>query len=507
MARALPTQYNLTTYILIVMSNMTIPQRSRPCSRDEVLAALRTFVRSAEPGAPLPSDARLAAGWRLSPRTVARAMKTLSSEGLVIRIRGRGTFVAPAEDMPPRTEHRRNAASDLAEALRRDIFLGQLAQGEPLPAIKFIRRHFRVAAATVSAAYRMLADDGIVSRVGQTYFVGRLADIVNRTNAGDIVVYLFSGAARERALFSRSYGTAFHRMEDLLARNGYTVHYRPAQALADDCLRWRHGGFPRGLVLTTVGPSEYRHISGLIAQVRRHRTSTDLPIVCDWSGGVLREARRAMTLIYGAGQELAKHMARFLIGKGWSRATFVLDSAHFRHTGRYCNLWDFLTMRAELLHLRPDFAWRLIVVRTTERQAWDTLGLELPESSLRQALGVYGPVSLGAFSDEVQSVGTLADGLAEHVRAGGCLVFQRDEYAAEALTWARDHRMRIPGDIAVLSTDDKPRYYHLGLSRLEVDWDGLGILMAHCLMHPGRVPRTPSGVPPSPVRTIEKQTT
>ncbi|MBD3240995.1 MAG: GntR family transcriptional regulator, partial [Chitinivibrionales bacterium] len=207
------------------MPNMTDSSgRKGSTSREHVLAALRAHVRAAAPGAPLPSDARLAQRWGVSPRTIARVMKTLSSQRLVVRVRGKGTFVAPVEDTDHPVGVRRNAAADLADSLRRDIFLGHLVEGEPLPAIKFIRRQFGVAAATVSGAYRVLADEGLVSRIGRAYFVGRLADMVNRRNAGDIIVYLCSDSARERVLESRSYGTAFHRMEDLLARNGYTVH-------------------------------------------------------------------------------------------------------------------------------------------------------------------------------------------------------------------------------------------------------------------------------------------
>ncbi|MBD3241720.1 MAG: hypothetical protein GF331_14105 [Chitinivibrionales bacterium] len=259
--------------------------------------------------------------------------------------------------------------------------------------------------------------------------------------------------------------------------------------------------------MTVMNSRQYGRVSGLITHIRRHRKPVDLPIVADWSGELLRGAQRTMTLIYGAGQELARHMARFVLAKGWRRATFVLDSDHFRHTGRYCNLWDFLTMRAELLHLQPGFDWRLIVVRTTPKPSWDPLGLELPEHSLSRALSVYEPVSPGVLVDQVECVADITECLGGHAHASDCLVFQRDEYAAASLAWAREHGIRIPADVAVLSTDDAPRYYHLGLSRIEIDWDSLGVFMAHCLMHDGRLYRSTFGSPGLPIRVIEKQTT
>ncbi|MCC3275541.1 PLP-dependent aminotransferase family protein [Arthrobacter sp. zg-Y20] len=62
-------------------------------SADRIVADLRTWISSAAPGAQLPPSRTLVARYGVSPVTVQRALRTLSSLGLVEGRPGAGTFV------------------------------------------------------------------------------------------------------------------------------------------------------------------------------------------------------------------------------------------------------------------------------------------------------------------------------------------------------------------------------------------------------------------------------
>jgi GntR family transcriptional regulator len=65
----------------------------------QLAADLRQAVASGRypPGQRLPTEAELVTSTRLSRQTVRRAFQELVSEGVVYRVRGRGTFAAPGE--------------------------------------------------------------------------------------------------------------------------------------------------------------------------------------------------------------------------------------------------------------------------------------------------------------------------------------------------------------------------------------------------------------------------
>lgn len=62
---------------------------------EQIAEYLRGLIATSEPGDRLPSDAELCDRFGVSRMTARQAVQVLASEGLVVRRRGAGTFVAP----------------------------------------------------------------------------------------------------------------------------------------------------------------------------------------------------------------------------------------------------------------------------------------------------------------------------------------------------------------------------------------------------------------------------
>jgi GntR family transcriptional regulator len=80
----------------------------------EIEQVLRARIAALSPGDGLPSDTALCAEFGVSRMTARQAVQVLAQEGLVERIRGRGTFVA----QPPAHRHAGNLLSFTTEMLR-----------------------------------------------------------------------------------------------------------------------------------------------------------------------------------------------------------------------------------------------------------------------------------------------------------------------------------------------------------------------------------------------------
>jgi GntR family transcriptional regulator len=110
--------------------------------------SLRARVASLDPHAPLPSDAQLCEEFGVSRMTARGAVQRLVQDGLVYRVPGRGTFVAPA---------RANRA-----ASRILSFSDEMRRRGRVPSSRVVERSRRPA--TSDELRRLGADDVVVLR-------------------------------------------------------------------------------------------------------------------------------------------------------------------------------------------------------------------------------------------------------------------------------------------------------------------------------------------------------
>jgi len=164
----------------VVVAAVSPEDSFRPRYR-EIEQAIRQRLARLKPGAELPSDAQLCEEFAVSRMTARHAMHRLAQEGLVFRVRGRGTFVGE-----PPTHRRANSllSSRLLgralrvptreEATRLQLKDGEkllwlkrirLADGHPI-ALESTRLHRRTAAAVLAADLQSESLHAVLVRAG-----------------------------------------------------------------------------------------------------------------------------------------------------------------------------------------------------------------------------------------------------------------------------------------------------------------------------------------------------
>ena len=114
----------------------------------EIEQALRVRIATLDPHSPLPSDAQLCDEFGVSRMTARGAVQRLVQEGLVYRVPGRGTFVAPARAG--------RAASHVLS------FSDEMRRRGRVPTSQLVERRTR--GATDDERRRLGADDVVVLR-------------------------------------------------------------------------------------------------------------------------------------------------------------------------------------------------------------------------------------------------------------------------------------------------------------------------------------------------------
>jgi GntR family transcriptional regulator len=115
----------------------------------QIELALRDRIATLSPGDPLPSDAELCAEFGVSRMTARNAMQRLADEGLVLRVPGRGSYVAE----PP--THRR--------ADRLMTFSREMERRGRHPSSRLLNREIRPSSPAEAAALGLGAGEPIVA--------------------------------------------------------------------------------------------------------------------------------------------------------------------------------------------------------------------------------------------------------------------------------------------------------------------------------------------------------
>jgi DNA-binding LacI/PurR family transcriptional regulator len=100
----------------------------------------------------------------------------------------------------------------------------------------------------------------------------------------------------------------------------------------------------------------------------------------------------------------------------------------------------------------------------------------------------------------------LDEALALH-RTADIWIFNQDQDAAAAVRWAQERRIEIPARVSVLTLENNPQNYELGISLCEPDWEHAGYLLAHAIIGDFPIEKTSKGFLRTRARVVTKLTT
>lgn len=140
-----------------------------------IAETLRERLAGAAPGSALPSETSLAAEFGVVRNTVRRALAELERDGLIVTLPGRGRVTsAPAGTTV--AGYRR-----IAEDLRHQIAVGELAPGQRVPSETDLMHRYGVSRGTARRGLALLEATGLVRAV---HGIGRFVDATGRRAMG-----------------------------------------------------------------------------------------------------------------------------------------------------------------------------------------------------------------------------------------------------------------------------------------------------------------------------------
>ncbi len=440
--------------------------------------------------------------------------------GDVVRIRGRGTFVAPGPQPVPAVDRAQQvSAASLAGQLMAGIGRGELKRTEPLPSQKQLAAQFHVAPATVARACRELAAQGLLTRIGTRWFVGRFAALVRGETRKQVYLFATDAAEFRGAFRSDFLAHSYRRLHHELSANGFVLLFATWDELPGHLAQWvRSRRMPYGVVFYKVSNERIELVRALaagITRAAREAREPPPPVLVDFHRNPPASRVAGHVLLRShLSTSVARETAAFTALRGYRRVCFFhdvrvpydIDSGY-----SWSSVWPVLKLRNELRIAAPAVPFRLIAGNagrpfSVDRYLGRHMG-SLTETTASAVLKAYGMRSLWDIAGECIAAPVFAEYYPELAEPGTLWVFAADRLAVEALEWARNHEVRVPQDLALVGLESDLDCLPAGITCVEPDLDTLGYLMAQAVIGDMPVTKTTRGYLRTPAIVRERLTT
>jgi DNA-binding transcriptional regulator YhcF (GntR family) len=460
------------------------------------------------PGSRLPADNQLAAQWCCSARTVRRVMKRFETQKLVERIRGNGTFTFK-EKSPSPEQHLHAASHDRIAAHLRDLIgTGLLKRNAVLPQIKQMCLQFKVTAATVSKAYRLLESEGTTSRIGKHWYVNPSDMRINRQGRPCVHFYNIVGSSLgDLVRESELRAPVYRYMERELLECGYRIRYFNGEDLLIHLSNATTdtGTLPEAIVITYVSKADYDNLLRRIRQFAFTNRDTVRALII--TGAYQRPPAGIMVMCTGNITTVrARTFALFTQEKGYRSLAFFqryLDDSMdvFLHN---------LKIIRELSHYCPCVAVKSHLNFPAQNidgnAVVDKIINYLGEDYFSGWLGKYEPVSLTSLRKQWQCDTTPDLSFGDYLDCDAWL-FQFGADAIAAVAWLAKQGVRVPADKHIICLEDSNELFSAEITHCGYDWRTTGYLIAHALIGDIPIRRTKHGFIPTSATLLQRTST
>ncbi|HAO99863.1 MAG TPA: hypothetical protein DCQ83_07440 [Fibrobacteres bacterium] len=466
------------------------------------------------PNSCLPPDRELAKQWDLSAITIQRTLSKLREQDKIVRIPGKGTFTPGLEKPGSKPLEvkanvpRESSVEHLVAGLVRLISEGVYRRGSALPAINFIRNQFKVSSETVTAAYQLLEKSGYVEKIGKSYWVGQLENLMTPRPRKEVFFFRFGAGDFRDILEAGPVSLAFQKMERELYGYGYYLLPENVERMDALAREWEtEQRWPAGLVFHAVTPEHIPLFQRFFDEHPGLNKNRVRILVYGEKGDLSPLTRHAQVLSRGnVHTSLARMTAHYLLAQGHREAVFCFDESELTGTTPF---HFFFKIALTIKSVVPGFIFRTVVQSrpgsTLNRTFLRAIGPEY-QQYLRSK---YPNVDLKSLEEHLVISEKAIEACAEYPSAKIWL-FSTDEKAAAALQWLRNRGSagpRVPQDVGLVGFQNDPRYYHLGLSTCGADWDQMGYMMAHSLIGDVKLAHSGRGFLKVNCQLVDKLTT
>ncbi len=478
---------------------------------------LLEHIDTLPPGGRLPTDTALAERWHLSPRTVRRIITPLRTRGLLVRIPGKGTF-KPSPADPPHESVEAPVPSDerLADTLAGSIYRGELRRGDALPQVKFLCLQYHVSEKTVAAAYRRLRDKGLVRKVGKRYWVGALMPSVRPAVRKEVWIVVRTDADLPHVYTDDYMGPAYQKMERELRASGLLLRYADRKRFKDLQRVWlARESFPAGVVLWFFDGGEWDEMAPLVKALTGTVGSPRTSVLIDIANVGRLETAPPRIHVLSRGNlttNQSRSVAALVAGLDTREVVVLFDGAAIREDPRHGYLRYYKTIYEIVQTAGRDRRVRQVVLSSDAAMgpAWFAKHVfETDRDYVAYLRSKYAAVTNapGSVLDKTPHVAHNPADIVERFGRKAVWVCTRAALGADAAAALEGIRVSIPDEISIVSMEDNPRYYHLGLTACAPDWDLVGYLMAHAIIGDFPLERTHRRFIRVPCPAVERFTT
>jgi len=440
----------------------------------------RTIVRG-DPGDALPTQSSLATTFGISERTVFRVLQGYHEGGQIVRIPGKGSFLAPGKRT---TSPAKPAWAAFADLIKESIRSGRILPGSTLSPVYSCASRHHLTPATISRAYHHLVDTGVVVKTGKQFRVAGLHSSLRVPQTREVLFFTdetFTSVSE--AENNRQVSLAYTHMENVLSRNGYFVRYESLESFPRLMAQWNTTRMiPWGQIFFKVPSRQLVTVTATFSRSPLKSRFDDTPKIFDLPrppGGKTRFPARSYTLIRSqSAWAEAQALRDYIVQSSFNRVNLFLSNHPIQRPGE---ILDFCKIIAELSRIGRFGAWSIVMTPAQHRDflhhcaSWEFLPI------IESLLDTYAPRPPLSFLDSIVTVKSYTEAVEKSTPAT-CNIFQSDKDATDAVLFARARGLTVGKTVSILSLESDPSFFLTGLTRCQIDAEQLGYRLAHAII-------------------------